>query len=286
MKLIDKEIWNDPVWSKVIAAVIISVPSALVATITNWLVDYSGNSIGLSLFIILVSLIAILFLLLVLNWLINRIQKARGIKYFKEAIRYDFPIALEAALLENAPHIERIGIIGQTEVGKTTLIKNIIGEKYKTYKTTETVGAYIHNFSNTKDKYGAILDGAGQITAQQNQIASNSHILILMLDHNISSNSTSLDEERIEAHEQLIFQVYGELKLKQWTPKHILILINKKDLWLEAPADEQIELKNFVDEQVNYLQDNLDSEFTILPVSVQAAGNVNDIKRFIEKLLL
>jgi GTPase SAR1 family protein len=154
-------------------------------------------------------------------------------------------------LIDLHPPILKIGIIGDTQAGKTTLIKRIL-QKIPQKGTTIGVSAYIAALQTNPINYIALMDGQGQEFSDQFKVASPADLLIVVMDHNISHTEISTDPERtrdtLKFQKQLIGHMRSE-KRKANKPR-LYILANKRDLWQKQAPNDLASFRAFIREIV------------------------------------
>lgn len=142
--------------------------------------------------------------------------------------------------------LKRVGIIGISNVGKTTLAENICRIRNKG-SVTQGAWAYISNLSSSKKKFVAILDAAGQSPSLQNDMALESDILLVIFDHNSSSESGSINKNRIESHKVFIQLLIDRFRTSSITRlKTLYLIMNKRDLW-QNTENRQSEIEKVMD---------------------------------------
>lgn len=149
-------------------------------------------------------------------------------------------------LKRDYPFLKRIGIIGVSSVGKTTLAENICRIPNKG-SVTQGAWAYISNLSSSKNKFVAILDAAGQSPSLQIDMALESDILLVVFDHNVSSDSNVIDKKRIESHKTFIDLLIDRFKNSSNNRlKTLYLIMNKRDLW-QKNENRKSEIKQVMD---------------------------------------
>lgn len=137
------------------------------------------------------------------------------------------------------PPVLKIGIVGLSSVGKTTLTENIIQTNYTNERTLHT-SVIICNNRLRPNEYFGMIDGPGNNTPEQFNIIQNSDILVILFDHNSSEDRIPINDDRLREISNLnnqfrnLFNQY-DLKLNQ-----IHLVLNKKDLWIKE-SEENIE---------------------------------------------
>lgn len=239
------KIWKDPVASKLIASGITSLIPSLIALIPQ--VDaFLVTNLNIPLREILFSLGVVLILSSFLFWFVRfQLKKMRKLKQL-QGLNGSFVTIKK--LKQNFPDVERISVVGISSVGKTTLIEHILGLE-NSNEVTIGARAYIHNFSQKNNRYGALLDSSGQSQSEQNDIALESEILIVLLDHNNSSTYAKIDKKRLESHEMFLFLLRDRIKTSGHQPAWIHILFNKQDLWRGLGGREISLIEQFLKKQ-------------------------------------
>lgn len=190
--------------------------------------------------VIILAFVGIYFFVwLFKKWLLTRFL---GKKIFLSKLKFIFPA------------VKKISIIGIAGVGKTTLIEHLCRKKRSSTTTTGKPIAYIHNFSTTINKYAALLDAEGQSLSKQLDLALESDILIILVDHNFSDRDTLIDDNRFLAHANFLIQLKDRLDTSNHKPSWIHLLLNKKDLWIKNSTQKRI--NDFYIRTVNSLNQN------------------------------
>lgn len=153
-------------------------------------------------------------------------------KYFTASLLEHTSLSLPiATALNKFPYLTIIAANGIKGTGKSTLLFHLI-KKSEIPEPTRYHHAYITNFSNTKIRFAVILDGAGQIPAQQNKIMELSEILIVVLDHNPSDTINEISTERLDENKNFITDLSERISINKSNKiKEIIILVNKSDLY-------------------------------------------------------
>lgn len=247
---LSKNVWNDPVWSKVIAYAIIYVLTLTISNVSQIddlisknLLNRKFTTLEFYLLIAVFSLIFLILIYLIVGYKKKNIQNTYHKKFYQSVgskLNYE-------ELKTKYPNLKKIAVAGLGSVGKTTLIENLCNE-IPTKEKTEGKGAYVVNLDNNDYKYAAILDGTGQRNEVQNFILAEADIIILIVDHNINSESTEIDSQRIFEHTTFIGQAKDKLIEKNRKPSDIYILLNKKDQWKENSEEDKSNLINKVRE--------------------------------------
>lgn len=265
------KIWEDPVWSKVIAALIILI----VPMIINYLI----NGFDWLFFIVLIVSILILIILIKLN--LKNTQK----KKFQQIIdKVGSKILISELEDIKDINIKKISIVGLGNVGKTTLIENICDAPNTDTRTTGR-GAYIHNFSKNSFKIGAILDASGQSQSLQNGLAIKSNLLIILIDHNSSRTDTKLSNDRISKHKDFLNLLLDKLNNNEHKPEWIHFLLNKEDLWSNMNNNEKKALKKIFKNQIKIFKTFFGQKVNITNsfYSNEKTNNRKELVNFIAK---
>ncbi|WAF75210.1 GTPase domain-containing protein [Aeromonas dhakensis] len=147
------------------------------------------------------------------------------------------------------PPILKVGIIGSTQSGKTTFLRQVLQQDSETTRTNK-VYASIVALQTTPTKYIALLDGDGEQFSQQFKVAEHADLLLIFLDHSLGSVSTQKSKNRIEEHDKFIKQLIFHIKNGRIKRAHVLL--NKRDLW-EA-TDDASELKQWFEAHIEQLR--------------------------------
>ncbi len=156
-------------------------------------------------------------------------------------------------LKKNYNFLKKISIIGLGNVGKTTLIEHICRIENKKVLTQGAV-AYITNLSVKRNKFVAFLDASGQSQSRQNDLALESEIIIILLDHSDSDTINRIDSGRLETQKSFIFLLVDRLRTREHKPKAIFLLLNKRDLWIRNSDVKKTNLFNFFNETKNIIK--------------------------------
>ena len=184
-------------------------------------------------------------------------------------------------LLSLHPKVLRIGIVGLSSVGKTSLSDNIIQKRYSK-KRTQITTAYICSTRRHPEKYFALMDGPGNNTAQQFDIIQHSDIIIILLDHNQHENRLDIDDKRLQensAQNNQFRNLFSQSNLKL---EQIHVVLNKKDLWSQLNASEVEKLLEWNSEEVKRWKDGNFAK--IVTESRHSNINSNDTVELLENL--
>jgi GTPase SAR1 family protein len=268
MKRLDDIITNliaNFLWSLIIGAA--TFLAGIFHVFGNSIINYSFFGFGLIL-LSLLFFIAIFF--------INRIKYS-----FKLRSLDGKKITLET-LNKAHPKLPKFSIIGNSNVGKTTFINNIIGINLDT-ETTYSSDAFISRIGFGKGKYIALLDCSGESPAQQLNIAQLSNVLIFMVDHNIRSDTSEINSDRINDHLNLGNLLLDKFRNSNRIPKKLFLVINKNDLWKnETNKKSLIDMANSIKTKIKNHFPNLDID--VLIHSNNPAKDINSFKKLIQDL--
>ncbi len=137
----------------------------------------------------------------------------------------------------------RVGICGPPNVGKTTLVNSLTLTKPANDRTNQTQALVARSKVSGKDY--VLIDGKGQRHNDQFNIAKNTDPLIILLDHNISHNVTTIDQSRLNKTFLFVEQIRMSLESDKIYPKRVLIVLNKKDLWSKNSQQVQKQLMDW-----------------------------------------
>jgi hypothetical protein len=143
-----------------------------------------------------------------------------------------------------------LAIIGPEQAGKTTLRNRLLFDS-SLLERTQRISAFIVSLQTTPPKYYAILDGGGEVLAQQFKIAGICDCLCVVIDHNKSDSDVVIDPDRLSQHETFLTQVRHYLdelgaQKKLW----VRFLINKHDLWGLDASERQTRLNTICKAEV------------------------------------
>ena len=209
---------------------------AIGTAIFLYAINNSSNWFWLGIILILIGLI----LWISLSWPERKISadKKLGEKIEIEEVKYVYPTLV------------KVGIVGSTSVGKTTLSENITQIPYSRERTQKT-SAYITSTRTSPAKYFALIDGPGNNTPQQFDIIKNSDIIILLFDHNESNSSRNILDSRLRDLSILNNQFRNLFNQHNLKMKQIHLLLNKKDLWENVVEVEKQKLNEWFENECN-----------------------------------
>ena len=153
-----------------------------------------------------------------------------------------------AALSQFDPPVKRVGFVGASRAGKTTLLMHVIQQPAPTNTRTDDPYAVVSALIGKPPCYFALIDAAGQQFAQQFKVADESERLILCLDHTADDHDPAAHQDRLQEHEAFLKQMLGHLKTRGKMPAEVHFLMNKRDLWEGGP--DRGKLDSWFDAQV------------------------------------
>lgn len=174
------------------------------------------------------------------------------------------------------PPLLKLGVVGPGMVGKTTLVSRIL-QQVPPHQRTQGVHAYVAALQISRMPYVAMLDGPGQMYADQFEIASHADILCIILDHHNSDNEKKIDERRIQDHLLFQKQLRGYLAKQTQKPTCVHLLLNKRDLWEDSSVsqEEKRRLKELLlNEEKSWKDSNLVKTITSAEYSNLASTDV------------
>lgn len=145
------------------------------------------------------------------------------------------------ALKNVSPLPKKLGLIGASRSGKTTLLDHLRNATAEGLRTDEVYAAIVPLQVNP-EKYVALIDGAGHQYSQQFKVAENSDILVIFLDHDKSDFKKQATKKRLAEHAEFLAQLVYYLRGNRSTPlSHVHLLLNKKDLWNDDAKKSELE---------------------------------------------
>lgn len=187
------------------------------------------------------------------------------------------------------PPLFKLGVVGPEMVGKTTLVNRIL-QQVPPCQRTQGVHAYVTALQTSPMRYLAMLDGPGQMYADQFEIASHANILCIILDHHSSDSEKRIDENRIQSHMLFQEQLRGYLAKQPRKPICIHLLLNKQDLWDDnsVPTAEKEKLRRLLfNEERKWQDSNLIRTVTSAEYSNRSPNDVailmNQIRDFLRE---
>jgi len=109
--------------------------------------------------------------------------------------------------------------------------------------------------------------------------------LCIVLDHNCSDTEQNIDLERIIAHSEFLDQLRGFLADEEtnWSAAWIHLLLNKQDLWKNAPDQERERLLNLFRREVERWEDG---NWAQRVTATRYSNKYNDdVAEFIQKIV-
>lgn len=143
------------------------------------------------------------------------------------------------------PPLPKLGIVGPSMVGKSTLL-NVILTQPPPDERTQGVHTYVAPLQTNPVQYVAIIDGGGQMLADQFSVAAPADILCIVLDHHRSNSEKNVDKQRLTEHSLFQEQLRGYLATQRNKLAWVHLLLNKQDLWKDAPDQERQSLLEFL----------------------------------------
>jgi GTPase SAR1 family protein len=184
--------------------------------------------------------------------------------------------------LETLNSIERpvlkLGIVGTTQSGKTTFLKQVLQQPTETSRTNN-VYASIVTLQTTPAEYIALIDGDGYQYDQQFQVAEHADFLIVFIDHSLGNQETNLSSNRLDEHDRFIGQLEPHTKRKNQVTK-IHLLLNKRDLWQKSEDAEAL-TKWFENHASSLKKSMFPTEVTSEVHSNLNASDINKVLRLI-----
>lgn len=192
--------------------------------------------------------------------------------------------------LENmsAP-LYKVGIVGVEQTGKSTLLNSIRPHEYPTRRTTRLY-RHIVTVPTIPDRYIVCLDAGGFEDYQQFQVTSQSDFLFILVDHNISHDTSHVDPSRIDQHSAFLERVRNYIRSGiEPTGRKISwihMLLNKKDLWESATEEDRRKLLDFFQKEILIWKEGEWSiRFTSADYSNRLSDNANAFFEQISKFI-
>ncbi len=149
-------------------------------------------------------------------------------------------------LISVYPPLLKISIVGPSRAGKSTLV-NMIRNEEPPDERTRGIHVYIAALQVSPVRYIAVVDGGGQLYADQFTVATPADILCIVLDHNDTDNDQQVSQERLNEHMAFLRQLRGYLQSQRSEPlAWIHILLNKRDLWESSQEEDKQHLLTFL----------------------------------------
>ena len=157
------------------------------------------------------------------------------------------------------PPIFKLGIVGYTQSGKTTFLRQALHQEPGTTRTSK-VYATILALQSSPVTYVALLDGDGEQLPQQFEVAEKADLLLVFLDHNQGDDNIAKSKERLEEHDRFMRQL--EFYMSRRKPlTHLHLVLNKRDLWERSKGAD--ELRDWLAAHVSHLKGaNICSDIT------------------------
>lgn len=128
------------------------------------------------------------------------------------------------------PRLARVGVIGASQAGKSTLLANLEGEE-KVPGRTDAPYANVVALSGGANRFIAFIDAAGNRYAQQFRVVDAAEHIVLFLDNAEGSSSAAVDKDRLKVHEAFMEQLAGHIRDSGKPPTSLHFILNKRDLW-------------------------------------------------------
>lgn len=164
----------------------------------------------------------------------------------QDAVGDRFPNLAE--LEQFSPPLARVGFLGASRAGKTTLLMHVIAQPAPSNVRTDDPYAIITALVGQPSRYFALIDAAGQQYSQQFKVADESGCLVVCLDHASGDRDPNVDPDRLRQHEEFLRQLLGHLRNTSRMPSTMHFLLNKRDLWESCAV--RPDLEHWFDEQV------------------------------------
>jgi hypothetical protein len=190
-------------------------------------------------------------------------------------------------LAEMDPSPLRLSVVGPPRVGKSTLVSRV-RQQLPPNQRTNGVHAYIVSLQTAPPHHFAILDGPGQMFADQIQIGASADILCIILDHNDSDTEQDVDSVRIDEHIWFHEQIRGYFRNQNRRLAWVHLLLNKRDLWENSsPQDLQILTEFLKRQEREWRQSNLAENVTSEKYSNNFPNDgvllLNQVREFLEE---
>jgi len=137
------------------------------------------------------------------------------------------------------PPVFKVGLLGPPGAGKSTLLDRIAPQPSRNEPTTR-VYARMFDFNRHPLRFLAVVDGPMEELGQQLEVASIANLLIIVLDHNRRDGTGTLDEERLREQSILLTELRSFLRRKPNAVRHVVFLLNKRDLWEGKPSEPKL----------------------------------------------
>lgn len=137
------------------------------------------------------------------------------------------------------PPILKLGIVGYTQSGKSTFLKNALQEVPEVERTSKVYAAIL-TLQTSSLTYVALLDGDGEQLPQQFEVAENADFLLVFVDHNYGDDKTAKSKVRIGEHDRFLKQLEFYIKRREPLPR-LHIVLNKRDLWEKSKNADDLQ---------------------------------------------
>jgi hypothetical protein len=145
-----------------------------------------------------------------------------------------------------------LGVVGPVRVGKTTLLDTLL-QRYDPEKDIRTKGVTVHIMYRPTGSW-AVIDGRGEDYSQQFEVAKAAQVLCVLLDHNLVSEASGSNDDRIQKHKDFGVQLRAALN-NEWQrnkPSHLIpvhLLLNKRDQWQAAGDEDKAALRKMLEHE-------------------------------------
>jgi GTP-binding protein EngB required for normal cell division len=183
--------------------------------------------------------------------------------------------------LETAnPALKRIGFIGPSRVGKSTLLRTLQAQIPDGVVTDEPY-AVVVLLQTTPVTYFGLIDAAGQAYAQQFKVFNAADKVIILLDHAEPDDTVRISKYRLGVHTKFLVQLQANIKLSYKGVTAVHFLLNKSDLW-EKSMDKKV-LVDWFDDTVRHWKLQTNAQVTSSVHSNLRAADVNSLVRFLSE---